>query len=404
MATNELDWVYAGRRQLLYTEPFYATGLFQIKYEADPNIETFDIDGETLRFNPTFALAASMDKMKSILAHEILHVLLGHHTRRGDRDAEWWNKACDYVVNAILKAAGMFVDKDWLYDPQFANMSAEQIYSKIYQAPSPKPQPPQNQPKPGGGQQQQAGGQQPSQQQGQGQPQQSNQPGKPSTAPGQVRDAPAVKQGTKGAEAAKWKQVAVQAALSAKEAGHMPGGLQRMVDDLVAPKLDWRAILRQFVANTIVTDFSWRRPNKRYAGLGMYLPAPVKEGCGELVIAIDTSGSITQSLLDQFASELRDIQEEVKPSEIFVVYCDSKVNHVDHFAMGDEVELHMHGGGGTDFRPIFEWVEENEVFPKALVLMTDLYGSLPAEAPPYPTLFACTSPEVAPWGETVPFA
>ena len=391
-ATEE---VLAARRQILYTEPYFANGLFKLEYEECPDIKTFDVDGKTIRYNPEFVKTLSMSLKKSVLAHELLHVLLCHHTRRNDRDADTWNQAGDFVINAILKDSGFELGDGWLYDPKFSGMSADQVYNKIYQ---PKPQQPQS----GGQQQPQGGGNQPPPP-APGQPGANGKPspqGNPSTAPGQVRDAP-VPQEEIGTEEAEWKQVAVQSALAAEKAGHMPGGLRRMVDSIIAPKLDWRAILRQFVAQTIKTDFSWSRPNKRFVGLGMYLPAPVKSGCPHFAFGFDLSGSVTQAQANQASAEVSCVQEELHPEKITVIPFDTKVSNVQEFFPGDEVKLSGAAGGGTDFRCVFDYIAEMEDKPAALIILTDCDGTFPKEAPDYPVLWISTGSCDVPFGDIV---
>ena len=190
--------------------------------------------------------------------------------------------------------------------------------------------------------------------------------------------------------------------MAAKAAGRLPGSLARLAESLKEPQLDWRSILRRFIEETVVSDYAWQRPNRRLATLGLYVPTAQKEGMGELVIGTDTSGSIGKKELDAFASEYRMIHEELKPSAMHVVYFDAAVQHVDTFGPGDEFALNPKGGGGTDFRPVFEWVAQQETQPKCLIMLTDLYGQHVDTAPDYPVLWVSTSPDMkAPFGETL---
>jgi predicted metal-dependent peptidase len=120
------------------------------------------------------------------------------------------------------------------------------------------------------------------------------------------------------------------------------------------------------------------------------------------VIGVDTSGSIGDEELKQFAGEITAISDQAKPEAIHVVYCDAAVNGIQEFGPSEPVVLEAKGGGGTDFRPVFQWVEANGISPVCLIYLTDLccYG-YPSPPPSYPVLWVTDSRRVAPFGETV---
>jgi predicted metal-dependent peptidase len=167
--------------------------------------------------------------------------------------------------------------------------------------------------------------------------------------------------------------------------------------------VDWKEKLKNFVMETLMADYSWSRPNRRYIWQNIYLPSAVREGMGEIVVGVDTSGSIDNEMLSKFAAEIRAIAHECKPCALHVVYVDAAVARADTFrpAEGDEVEIRPAGGGGTDFAPLFEWVEQKGIKPVCGIYLTDLCGSFPDEQPGYPVLWVTDSRQVAPFGETV---
>jgi predicted metal-dependent peptidase len=122
-----------------------------------------------------------------------------------------------------------------------------------------------------------------------------------------------------------WGIAAEQALRSAKAWGHEPVGIERPLSDSRQSQQDWRAILRDFVAATTPADYRWTPPNRRYIASGLYLPSVERQGVGEIVIAVDTSGSIGRHELEQFAGEISAISEEARPEVIHVVYCDAAV-------------------------------------------------------------------------------
>src|SRR5690606_11852991 len=145
----------------------------------------------------------------------------------------------------------------------------------------------------------------------------------------------------------------------------------------------------------------WQRPNRKYMALGLYLPTLYSEAMGEMVVCVDTSGSVDQPTLAAFAAEISALRDAVLPERVYVIYCDARVNRVDVFERDDPFEIAAVGGGGTDFRPPFEWIEEHGVRPACAIYLTDMYGSFPERPAPFPMLWCATSDVIAPWGETV---
>jgi predicted metal-dependent peptidase len=126
-----------------------------------------------------------------------------------------------------------------------------------------------------------------------------------------------------------------------------------------------------------------------------------RSGVGAIVIGVDTSGSIGQEELEQFAGEISAIADEVQPEVIHVVYCDAAVQSSQDFVAGDAIKLEPKGGGGTDFCPVFRWVEEQELQPACLIYLTDLMCHSYPPIPSYPVLWATDGRSIGPFGETI---
>jgi predicted metal-dependent peptidase len=185
---------------------------------------------------------------------------------------------------------------------------------------------------------------------------------------------------------------------------HLPDSIARMVEEIINPKIDWREALRRFVSALARDDYSWTPPNRRYIHQGLYLPSLRSEKLGDIVVAVDTSGSISPKDLDQFGAELTAIMEEHPGTEAHVVYCDTAIRGTAHVTSDDlPLTLEARGGGGTDFRPPFAWVEEQNINPVALVYLTDMECSRFPDAPTYPVLWVRTGSGGgdAPFGEVI---
>ena len=157
-------------------------------------------------------------------------------------------------------------------------------------------------------------------------------------------------------QARDWQIAVEQAETISKLAGKLPAGLERSLQGAEEARVDWRDLLRRAWSETTPSDYSWMRPNRRHIWQGLYLPGVQREGVGEVVIFVDCSGSINARQLSLFEAEVRSILEGQRPERVYVVYFDAYVHKVDVYEAGQPVQLTPVGGGGTDFRPCFQWV------------------------------------------------
>jgi predicted metal-dependent peptidase len=198
-----------------------------------------------------------------------------------------------------------------------------------------------------------------------------------------------------------WSVAVNQAVTLAKQAGKIPTGIRRALDGAAEAGVDWRELLRRLWSETTPADYSWMRPNRRHVWAGLYLPGVGREGVGEVAIAVDCSGSVNSRQLRLFEAEVQSILEGQRPQRVYVLYFDSIVHKVETFEAGQPVALDPVGGGGTEFAPCFEWLDQHGVVPQTLVFLTDLYGSFPSAEPTYPVLWASTGGRKAPFGEVI---
>ena len=406
------------RTQLLLNQPFFGALCLRLKLMPGA-VLTMATDGCRIVYSAAFVEEIRPVELEAVLAHEVMHCALGHHCRRGERDPALWNQAADLAINPILVSNGFTLPAGALLDPAFYNLSAEEIYALLLQRnkqESPQPQPASQPTNAGSGngqgsQEQQApesghSAQTPSApvQSGSG-----NEAGNQLPHPGafgEVWDA-TDEQGKPASQAEKsrqqheWSIVGDQAIRAAKACGHEPANLDRPLRESRRSKQDWRTILRDFVAATAPSDYRWTPPNRRYIASGLYLPSVERTGIGTIVVAVDTSGSIGTEELEQFAGEISAMSDEAKPESIHVVYCDAAVQASQEFGPSERIQLEPKGGGGTDFRPVFEWVEQNQVMPVCLIYLTDLCCHSYPPIPEYPVLWVTDSRRTAPFGETL---
>jgi len=373
----------AGRTRLLLDFPWFGSLSMRLQIAENPDIPSFHTDGTKLEYNPEFLDTLTDTELTAVIAHEVMHCALLHPFRRGNRDNTIWNKATDYAINSELIRSGLKLPAGCLIDAQYDGLSADVIYSRLSKNTPPNGQNGTQEPEPG--------------------------PGEGKTqepATGSVGDAPSEQAGqsTEGPAPmteADWKIAAEQASDVAKGCGKLPGGAAEQVKQARQEPADWRAILREFIAHTVPSDYSWTQPNRRHVANGLYLPGVTRENLGHVAVAIDTSGSIDQKLLAVFCQELNAISQEAHPEKVTVLYCDAQVHKTEEFGPEEEIAMDAVGRGGTQFQPVFDAVAAWSEPPACLIYFTDMDSSDTPKEPDYPVLWATDFAAVR--NETVPF-
>jgi predicted metal-dependent peptidase len=379
----------AARAALVLDHPFFGALALRmdIQEETRGRTRTMATDGRSIFYHKDFVTGCSDQELIGLMAHEVMHPAMQHHTRRGDRDPGLWNEAGDYAINPILTEAGFVLPGTPLLDPRYCGMTAEQIYEALNDSRTGEEgqDPPENEETASQGRGDTALGN-------------DNSDENPDAAerPGAVLDAPDPAQ-----QEAEWQVAVKQATQAAQMMGQLPGGIALAVEEVMKRRVDWKSILRRFVQQSATADYSWRMPNRRYIARGLYLPELRSESMPTLIVVVDSSAS-TQGVLPAFKAELQSIVEECQPESTIVIMADATVQRVDEFQRGNPIQFNVEGFGGTDFRPAFEHVDREQFNPACLIYLTDGDGCYPDAPSDYPTLWAITTPNrQAPWGETV---
>ena len=313
-----------------------------------------------------------------LLAHEAMHYMLCHATRRGSRLPRAWNIAADKVINDTLIHANV---GDWIEGGVTFDGAREYASEELYDA---------NDEDGGGG-----GGT----------------PGTPNGGIGDDIGAPCDENGQPLDESqinqieAQAKIDTIQAAKAAKAVGKLPASVERMIDRMINVLTPWHTILERWMTGKIKDGQSWRTPNRRFIHGGLYLPGTnYIPKMGPIVIGVDTSGSIGQQELDEFNAHINRILEMCNPEIVYVVYCDAAVNKVVEYTPDDfPVQLSPYGGGGTSFQPVFDYIDANGIDPEVVVYLTDGYGDQNHFTTKHETVWLTTHSEDFSWGTVVKF-
>ena len=408
------------RASLVLDHPFFGHLALGMKLVEDTTCDTAWSDGQFLAYNPLYVNMLPDDKLKGLMGHVVMHPACRHHLRRKGREAGLWNMACDYAINWILLEAGLILPDGYLDDPKLRGRTADDIYlhlqaERARERSDNQDRRVEKQAMEAGeavdvpdvenrGQRRQRAGESEDDAQdpvdaddmatdgADDEPEASDQ-GDPGRS-GEVRDAPPAEDGAGGmgeetSEESQWRINLAQAASRARAMGDLPAGLARRVETLLSPKLDWRQLLNRFIQASARCDYAWMPPNRRYLHRNLYLPAMRSTDLPEVVVAVDTSGSVSNRELDQFAAELSAILETCAET-VHLLYCDTRVARTRTVNRQDlPLVLEPIGGGGTDFRPAYDWVARQGIHPLCMIYLTDLACNRFPRPPAYPVLWAC---------------
>ena len=386
-----LMWKCPAFTHILYTLLDTADSKYVAVFTKD--IPTAATDGAALLVNPDWFFKRTIAERVFVTAHEIMHCVLNHMiagwslSQRGEvdypdgsklkYDHRTMNAAMDFVINAMLVDSGIGkMPAEGCYDTAVAtaNDSFLDAYRKIYND--------------------QDGGN------GAG-----NEPGGFDThlEPGSSSGKNAVQ--AKGERNEGEWQTQIAAAMNvARVQGKLPAGLERLLGEVLSPKVDWRDHIEALFARRLGSgSYDWRRPDRRMIVQDIYAPGRSGFGAEHVVIGIDTSGSIGQAELNMFMAEVSGILEDIRPKRLSCVMCDAQINVVHELENASDLrDIKLVGGGGTDFVPVFDWIAEQGAAPDALVYLTDGLGRFPDRAPAYPVIWGSIyEPAQYPFGDVV---
>jgi hypothetical protein len=348
------------------------------------NIPTACTNGRDEKYGRKFVAGLKEPELNFVVLHENLHKAFRHLTtwrKLHDENHSLANAACDYVINLKLKdldpservismprwADGVLKGKPMgLIDEKYRGLNAKQVFDLLKQEQKDKGD---GNPCDDGDPSDQEGGSNKGQGQGQG--------------GFDDHDWDGAKEMTEEEKKVLEREIdqAIRQGVMAhqKIAGTGGGDIDRDLLDLLEPKVDWREMLREFVKSTCSAKdtSSWRKVNRRFLSMGTYMPSLIGEKVGHLVIAVDTSGSVGQEELSGFLTEVRGIAEEVKPSQVDLIYWDSRVAGHEEYTESDVSNIinstKPRGGGGTSPSCVSEYLKEKRIEPECIIVLTDGY-------------------------------
>jgi len=348
------------KARLLVNYPYFGTLASKLELVLNDDIEAFKSDGVKLEYNRDYIDKLELSEMEFVFANGAMHASLAHEARRNDRSGCLWQMATDMAINDMLVENGLDMPYGAQYRKRFAGLYAEEIYAELkadilredeeleYEADSAD----------------------------------------------DVQD----KKDESQEEILQEQLLAEEAiALLEKEfkKGEAPSSIERFFSIDYIGKIDWREELKSALDRYFRDDYALLPPSKKLLSYGVYLPSNISQTF-RLVIAIDSSGSVDEALLNTFLSEVNFLMSLVQNYQIELLVCDDKIHSHKTFYSGDSLDVALKGGGGTDFRPVFSFIEEKFDDVKLLLYFTDLEGIFPNEIPNYEVKWVTKKENITP--------
>ena len=368
------------KAKLLVSQPYFGTLAAKLELVPNDDIEAFKSNGVKLEINSDYLDGLELSEVEFVLANGAMHASLAHEQRRGKRSGWLWQMATDMAINDMLLQNGLDMPYGAQYRKRFSGMYAEEIYAELkddilrddenleYEADdSDDVEPQENEKK-----------------SEQKEPQEQTQ--------------------EELEEEILQEQLLAEEAISALEAkmqsGEAPQSIERFFEVENFGKIDWRDELRIALDRFFRDDYAMMPPSKKLLYQGIYLPSNISQTF-RLVIAVDSSGSVDEELLNEFMSEVNFLMSLVPNYEIELLVCDDKIHTHKTFYSGEQLNVALKGGGGTDFRPVFEFIDNNFDDVKLLLYFTDMEGIFPKDVPNYLVKWVSSQESAAPFGEVL---
>jgi len=367
------------KAKLLVDYPYFGTLAAKIEVVINDDIEAFKSDGAKLEVNSDYLQNLELSEMEFVFANGAMHASLAHEMRKNNRSGWLWQMATDMAVNDMLVQNGLDMPYGAQYRERFSGMYAEEIYAELkddilrddedleYEADN--------------------------------------------TDDVETKDEQNNQEKEKNSQTQEQlqeellaEQLLAEEAISLLESkmntGEAPATIERFFQVNDFGKIDWRNELRIALDKYFRDDYVVMPPSKKLLYSGIYLPSNVSQTF-RLVIAVDSSGSIDEVLLNEFLSEVNFLMTLVQNYQIELLVCDEKIRSHKTFYSGDVLEVDVKGGGATDFRPVFDFIDEHFDDVKLLLYFTDLDGVFPQNRPEYEVKWVSANGQEIPFGTLV---
>jgi len=397
LSLNVSEKLLNARILLALEHPFLATAVMRLPFKDCTTsgwCQTMATDGYHIFYNSKWVDKLSKNELIGLIAHEVLHVVFGHSDRIGSRNHHIWNIACDHAINLLLDACGFKLPRDGYKERAFINLSAERIYDEIYKDKDYEKK---------------------------------YQifstigidssesfpiivsPSGDILMPDDIRTVNHRDKVSPDLQARRELRQTLLSEITEKLKGNSAGSSNQELSLADSRRIDWKTLLRKWLFERIRGDWKTYPFSKKNIWREIYLPSVSLDVPSHVVLAIDTSGSVPNSELSKIFIEIQNFRDTF-PSKLTVIQCDAKIHKIEEYELDDIVPksktITVLGRGGTDFRPVFQWIKEQYfVYLPILIYATDGYGSFPEAQPNYPVIWIVFQKSIKlnhfPFGEVI---
>lgn len=364
------------KSQLTIKHPYFGMIASRLKHESSQKLDTYASNGKRFLYNPFFIQERTLEELLFILTNCVMHHVLSHNQRKLNRKGYLWQLATDFAINSILHKNGLKIPEGANFNKEYKNMYAEEIYEEIKD--------------------------QYTQEQidsfdTENSEQKSKQTDQSKQRSNIFRNFNKIDEEIDENDALEWEYAASLAKEVAKQRSSTPLGLERFAKKIKPQDVDWKFELYNAINRHMRNNYSFMPPNKKHIHRGIALPSLTSYTLS-LCVAIDTSGSINDELLGAFMAEFKTIMQNFPAIAIELIIADAKVHAHYSFQGGEDMDFALKGGGGTDYRPVFEYIDGNLPMCNMVLYFTDGDGIFPKIQPNYEILWALSHTAKVPYG------
>jgi predicted metal-dependent peptidase len=370
---SEEQLLVKAKSQLIMKYPYFGMLASRLKHESNESVRAYASNGVRFLYNPDFIQRRNIDELMFILTNCVMHHVLAHQQRKLNRHGSLWQLATDYAINNLLRKNGLAIPNGANFNEEYADMFAEEIYEILKNnffddtngAFDDENNGDENAPKE-----------------------------KKSNDFANLENIEAELDPTSESE---WDYAASVSKELALKKSVMPSGFERLAKKMKTNDVDWRFELYNAINRHMRNNYAFMPPNKKHLYRGFCLPSLTSDALS-LCVAVDTSGSINDELLGAFMEEFKNIMQSFPAVKIELIIADAKVHSHYSFQGGEKMDFALKGGGGTDYRPVFDYVEANLPMNTMLLYFTDGDGWFPKYPPNYEVLWALSRKAKVPFG------
>ena len=343
LITNEK--LEQAKTKLMLENPYFGSLVTSIDLRVNNNIASFRPLGDILEYNDEYLDVLDLNEVSTVLANAAMHQALFHSERGNNKVISVWNLASDYAINDLLVENGFMLPPMANYASRFERLYTEQIYTILLN--------------------------------------ELDLQDNDETLDKQEQQSEEIEEQDVSEELLakeEYELLLEQLNIKLEKYGDLPKGIERFIESKSEAQVSWRDELYRYVNVHAKSDYRMFPPSKKHLYRGIALPSIYGEEL-KIVVAIDTSASIDDELLNLFLAELYEIMQVFTHYAIELIECDAKIQNVQRLTPQEYLEPTLKGGGGTNFRPVFDYIENlNEDF-KFLIYFTDGKGSFPTYEP-----------------------